>query len=90
VVAAVGELAQRVRECFLVGKIGERERSGQHRCELCRMIMQPSPPQSYWRLGFFRHPPVPVEEVAAREQVSQIDRWRKLLAGQRGLKLPIE
>jgi len=89
-VTAVGELAQRVRERCLVGKIGERERSGQHSCELRRMIMQPSPPQRDARLDFLGHPRVPVQEVAQREQVAQIDRWRESLAGERGLKLPIE
>ena len=89
-VAAVGELAQRVRERCLIGKIGERERPGQHRCELRRMIMQPSPPRSYSRLDFVGHPPVPVKKVAEREQVAQIDRWRESLAGERGLELPIQ
>jgi len=54
------------------------------------MIMQPSPPQSYSRLDFVGHPRVPVEDVAERKQVAQIDRRRESLAGERGLELPIQ
>jgi len=89
-VAAVGELAKRVRERRVVGEIGERGRPGQHRCELTRMIMKPSSPRNCWQLSVVRQPSMPVEEVAEREQVAQIDRWRELLAGERGRALPFE
>ena len=80
-VAAVGELAQRVRERFLIGKIGERERPGQHRCELRRMIMQPSPPQSYSRLDFVGHPRVPVNPRVAWALNGSGDLFRTTNAG---------
>jgi len=69
----------------LVGKIGERERMGQHGRELCGVILQPSPQQPRWPLGLVGESCMPVEEVAQREQLAQIGRWRELHAGERGL-----
>ena len=72
-VAPVGELAQRVGERVGVGEVGERERFGQHRRELRRMVVQPAS-QPRGRGPRRGRPRVPVQQVAEREQVTQVDR----------------
>ncbi len=54
------------------------------------MIMQTPPHHAFLRLRPVGEECVPVEQVAEREQVAQIGRWRELHAGERGLQLPIE
>lgn len=86
-VAIVGKLAQRFSERVRVGEVGQRERFGQHGRERRRVVVQPaSHPRGT------RRPRVclPVEQVAEREQITQVDRWLQLDAGQRELQLPVE
>ncbi|MGZ6617096.1 MAG: hypothetical protein ACXVFQ_22070 [Solirubrobacteraceae bacterium] len=88
-VAPVSELTQRVGERFGVGKIGKRERLGQHRRQLSRMIVKPlSRPRCHrFVCGW---PRVPVKQVAERQQVTQVDRRVEPRPGERRFRLSVE
>ena len=86
-VALIAELTQRVGERVRVGQIRERERFGEHRREIRRMIMQPvsqrtRPVSLRGRLS------APVQEVAEREHIAEVDRRVELNAGERRVGSP--